>query len=104
MNRLEEDVAFFARVEYRPGWRFEVVIDPFEGPHLHIGAELEDAYHPGEKTVVNIVSPLPPMTSEEQRVNWLVWRLSRIEMHELREWLKLDGERISDPHDGVERT
>lgn len=95
---------FFARVAYRPGWRFTVKEDPFEGPHLHIDCQLEDAYHPGHMVTLNIISPLPPMSSDEQVIEWLRWRLTRIETHEVREWLRLDGERIYNPHDGIERT
>jgi hypothetical protein len=30
--------------------------------------------------------------------DWIAWRLSRLEVHEMREFLKRDGKVISDPH------
>lgn len=94
----------FARFTYKPGWEFVVVWTPYEGTHLHIRCRLENAYRPGEMTDLQIESPLPPFADETAIEEWLIWRLSRIETHEVREWLKRDGEAIRNPHDGVVRT
>jgi hypothetical protein len=31
-------------------------------------------------------------------LEWLLWRTQRIESHECREWFKVDGEPLHDPH------
>lgn len=102
--RLPELEEIFAKVTYKPGWNFEVRPTDFEGAHLHIWATIEDAYHPGRQNTLHIESPLPPMRDEDEVLHWLLWRLERIEIHELREWLCYNGQRRWDPHDGVERT
>ena len=109
---------------YKPGWTFEVYDGQWEGLHLVIRTKLEDAnlshtsgciaklISDGEKqtsadechcgaqlkTVLDIHSMMPPMESIEQFERWLAWRLGRIELHEMREFLQLDSKPIFDPH------
>jgi hypothetical protein len=96
--------AVFDRAAYKPGWKFTVFDSLFEGPHLHIECRIENAYTPGKMADLCIESPLPPMKTDEDVLAWLFWRLQRIEIHEVREWLLFDGQRRFDPHDGVDRT
>jgi hypothetical protein len=102
--RLEDLRRQFARLSYKPGWAFEVHATEHEGPELHINCTMADSTDPSAQVALNIISPLPPMRFSWQLDDWLIWRLNRIESHEVREWLQRDGKPISDPHDGVERT
>jgi hypothetical protein len=85
-------------ITYRPGWTITVREGRFEGPHLTVHAQVENSYRPGETTVLDIHSPIPPMTTAAQFDAFLAWRLGRIECHEMREWLQRDGKPIFDPH------
>jgi hypothetical protein len=76
-----------ARLSYKPGWTFEVIATEHEGPHLHINCTMADSTDPNVRLVLNIISPLPPMRFTWQLDDWLIWRLERIESHEVREWL-----------------
>jgi hypothetical protein len=94
-----------SRVTYKPGWKFTPAVN-YEGLWVHIDAMVTNAYDPTGYTDLHIEAPLPaPLINDERDLlEWLVWRLHRIESHEVREWLHFDGRRVLDPHDGVERT
>jgi hypothetical protein len=93
-----------ARITYKPGWRFLAYAGEWEGPHLVIQADLPDAYNPGQTVVVDIHSMLPPFRDVAGLHAWLAWRLGRIEIHEMREFFRVDGKPIFDPHaPGAER-
>ena len=91
---------YLRRITYRPGWSFELYQGEFEGPHICINAKVMDSYHPGEETVLDIHSPVPlaALETESALLRYLAWRLQIIETHEMREWLKMDGAVIFDPH------
>jgi hypothetical protein len=48
--------------------------------------------------VLDVHSMLPPMRDTIALEEWLAWRLGRLEVHEMREFLKRDGRVIFDPH------
>jgi hypothetical protein len=98
MLTISEMAALLRRVDYRDGWRFEIYEGRHEGPHLRISTEVPDAYSPGETVPLDIHSFLPPLRDEAAFMDWLLWRLKRIEVHECREFLRLDGKAYSDPH------
>lgn len=85
---------------YKPGWTITVYETEFQGIWLAVAAEVEDSYHPGDSVPLRIKSPIPPMRSNADFLNWLRWRLERIEVHECHEWLRLkdDGKPLFDPH------
>ena len=87
-----------ARISYKPGWSFRAYDGRWEGQHLVITTEVEDSYRPGETTTLDVHSMLPPMADADALHAWLAWRLQRIETHEMREFLKLDGKVLFDPH------
>lgn len=104
-SRLEHLRSLFVGVTYRPGWRFEVYEDAYEGPHLRIRTDVEDAFHPGTMVELRIESPLPPNLRTADDVDeWVLWRLERIASHEVREWLRRDGVQVSNPHEEGART
>lgn len=90
--------ALLERVTYRPGWQLTVYEDPWEGPHLRIVATMPNAYRPDETVDVGINSAIPPMPDADAFLLWLQARLIRVESHESREFLHLDGRPVFDPH------
>lgn len=90
--------AALTHVTYRPGWRFDLYEHQWEGVWLAVTADLDDAYRPGEMVTVCVRSAVPPIPTAAYFLEWLAWRLWRIESHECREWLRIDGAPIHDPH------
>lgn len=91
---------YLSRVTYRPGWTFEIYQGAFEGPHLHIYAEVADSNNPDKMIPLDIHSPIPLMVLNdiENFMGYLAWRLKIIETHEMREWLKWDNKVVFNPH------
>lgn len=91
------------KVRYKPAWNFEVREGRFEGPHLVIRAIVPNAHGLGYVNL-DIHSAIPPCFSEKQFLEFLLWRLLRIESHETREFFQYEGELLYDPHaDGADR-
>lgn len=87
------------RLTYRPGWELFIAQGEYEGPQLVIRAEVEDSYNPGQRVPLDIHTPLPPFATLRQFDRWLLWRLSRVAVHEEMEWLHgPDGKPLFDPH------
>lgn len=86
------------RITYRPGWELLLYRHRVEGLVVRILADVDNAYQPGETTRLDIETYLPPMETVSQLLNWLIWRLGRIEQHEMCEWLRYDNRHIIDPH------
>jgi hypothetical protein len=86
------------RVQYKPGWMLKVYDGRHEGQHIAITTVVPDAYDPDTDVTLDVHSMLPPMRDHAAVLEWLAWRLGRIESHECREWLRLDGTCWSDPH------
>lgn len=95
---------YLVDVTYKPGWAFAVYQGEWEGPHLVIVATLPNAYDGSDDpttttmTTLSIHSAIPPMDNLLDFGRWLAWRICRIESHEAREWLKLGGKAMFDPH------
>jgi hypothetical protein len=90
--------AHLERLSYKDGWTFDVYEGRWEGQHLVIRTEIEDAALRGRKVVLDVHSMLPPMRDTIALEEWLAWRLGRLEVHEMREFLRRDGRVIFDPH------
>lgn len=83
-----------SKVTYKPGWSFSIQETGWEGPQLRIVVKkVENAYQPGEFN-----TPLPPMPDADYFHRWVAWRIERVESREVREWFKVDGDTIFDPH------
>lgn len=52
------------RFTYRPGWSVQTYDGRYEGQHIVIWAEVPDTYNPGNTTVFDIHSRLPPIPDE----------------------------------------
>jgi hypothetical protein len=88
-----------AKLRYRPGWFFAVEERGFEDPWLRMLATgVMNAYDPQSTIDLGIDSPIPPMANTDQLYRWLMWRLERVESHEAREWFRIDGAVLFDPH------
>ena len=98
----EELRAEVDRYEYRAEWVLSVYLHPWEGPVMRVVAQVPNSYHPGEFTELRVNSHIPPMASAEAFGHWLLWRLSQIESHEAREYLRRDGVVLVNPHDPIE--
>lgn len=97
MLSVAELAAHLRRITYKPGWKLSVREGGWEGTHFRLVATLPNSYGAGRITI-GVDSMVPPMESVEQFERWIAWRLGRIEVHEMREFLKRDGEVIFDPH------
>jgi hypothetical protein len=87
-----------ARVEYKPDWWLTVEERGFEDPWLRVLAVVPDATNPGQSIDLGIDSPIPPMADTDALHRWLIWRLGRVESHESREFYRVDGFPLFDPH------
>lgn len=85
-------------VTYKPGWTFTAWDHPWEGTWITIRAEVPNAYHPDQTITLNIRTAVPPIPDEHYLLDWFAYRLGRIELHEMREYLRIGGQPVSDPH------
>ena len=98
MLSVPEIQEHLAAITYKPGWTIRAYMGRWEGPHVVITTVVPDSYHPSETVTLDVHSMLPPMRSGDDLDEWLAWRLARIEVHEMREFLRRDGKPIYDPH------
>lgn len=89
------------RMTFMPGWELSVFLDPFEGPVFRVVAKVPNSYS-DEPVTLQINSRIPWQTSIEDFRLWCLWRCDQIMRHETREWFKIDGKPLYDPHDPVE--
>jgi hypothetical protein len=89
-----------AAVQWRPGFTFRLYQHRHhgEGIWLSIAGPLPDAYRPGEMVAVNVRTAVPPIPDLAYLHVWLDWRLERFDSHETREFYRVRGEAIFDPH------
>jgi hypothetical protein len=98
MLTTQEICEELAKVTYKDGWRFIAYDGVWEGQHLVITALVPDAYRSGRLIRLEVHSMLPPIPEVAYLHRWLAWRLGRIELHEMREFYRIDGVRLFDPH------
>lgn len=90
------------RMTYKPGWALSVFYpDEFQRLYFAVDVDLPNSYKPDETVMLHIESPLPPMGDADQLRAWVLWRLTKVEIHEAMEWLKVDGKMFRDPHDPI---
>lgn len=85
-------------VTYKPGWAFKCYDGRWEGQHFVITTVVPDAYNLKETTTLDVHSSLPPMDDTDQLDRWIMWRLGIIELHEMREFYRVNDKPVSDPH------
>lgn len=93
--------ALLERITYKDGWDFYYYRGKFEGPHLVISFLTEDSFNPGaDRIKLDVHTFLSPndIASEDAFLTYLAHRLARLEIHEMREFLKIDGKVVFNPH------
>jgi hypothetical protein len=97
-HEVEEALKSFT---YRPGWKFLLRHNDYEGVDLRIECSVENSYRPSNDVDLGIdsVVPTPMMETADDFYAWLLWRLQCIEAHECQEWFKVDGTAWRDPHE-----
>ncbi len=96
----DEALAVLNGMTYKPGRTFQI---QDQGDHilLRISWVGADARRPAPCTTNVLYTCVVPYsdvwTAEGVKQHLLLW-LRRLERHELDEWLKFDGERLTDPH------
>lgn len=100
MMTEDEINAHLWRISYKPGWSFAAYRGRWEGMHLTITTLVDDAFKPGEKVTLRVECFLSPndYADTPSLEAWLMYRLARIEVHEMREFFKRDGKVVSSPH------
>lgn len=90
---------FLERITYRPGWSI-TCIDRGDGSlYLFLSANVINAYHHAETTMLNSAYPLrTELLTEKEMLQEVYEALKVVELHELGEFLVLDGTRPFDPH------
>lgn len=87
-----------SKVTYKPGWEFDIYEGKWEGQHIAIKTQVPDAYDVTKMVVLDVHSMLPFFDAEDQFYQWLLWRITRIEVHEAREFFRVNGKVFDDPH------
>jgi hypothetical protein len=99
MLSFEELRTELGRVTYKPGWRLLLYRHRFgEGIWLSILAEVPDSNNPTRTTVINVRAAVPPIPDAAYFHEWLNYRLDRVDNHERREFYRVDGAKLHDPH------
>lgn len=95
------------RITYKPGVKFEIKFFPGDGNYkLIITRNVIDAETPKSKSKENFESlyPISPEILEvldEKTLIMLVYAaVKRMELHETREWFKVDGQPLEEAHVG----
>lgn len=84
-------------------WELSAYHDPHEGICLYIVVEVMDAF--SDKNIqlrIRSVIPPPCLNSQNVFLEYLLWRLMQIEIHETREFFKCNGVVYRNPHDPYE--
>lgn len=88
-----------SNLEY-DGFEMEVREGFKEGAHFKAIGEVPDNFNKGKKVTLEIHSPIPPQVSIESFELFISWRMTRQEIHESMEKLKIKGtgEALFNPH------
>lgn len=95
---------FLRQVSYKPGWTFIITSSPdvyplivrvrFEAPNCENPSEIVSLGMPRQLEYADI--------DREGLIAWLIETVRRCEDHEMREWLRVSGKKIDDPHVDLE--
>jgi len=96
---LAEARALLRRVTYRPKYVFEIKLEPC-GLIISMNACVEDATRPNRSLMLGFGRFVPDLHSLNERAFLAI--LEQIaedhDRHERKEWLRLDGVPVSEPH------
>lgn len=93
------------RCEYKPGWEIHISDgDLFNlgEPILKIKFKTADSRFPDRIISVGMSHTVPEhvtMSLNKKRfIHWVLDMVMKVEIHEIKEWFKVDGEIFDDPH------
>lgn len=91
------------RCTYKNGWQLKVRQSPlYPTDHMRLEVlppELSDTECPPDRISLVFFEDIPSDGQSETGVLFALMRLvEMVERHELREWFKFDGIKVSDPH------
>jgi hypothetical protein len=103
-NNLFTLRALLERVSYKPNVTFELDYASYGVSTLvlKIAMNAPDAIPPHRPTVVYSRNLLPAHLSEKYFIYFLEQAIKKHEDHEFKEWFKLDGRNVFDPHPELE--
>lgn len=101
-DNITQFLARLRRFTYKPGWTFDAYFNTLT-PYitLTIFAMVIDTYNPTEMVTVRCVKQIDYFyldENDEQFARRLQIYIFEMELHESREWLRLDGEIFDNPH------
>lgn len=111
MMTAREAHDLLSRVRYKPGWRF--YLEGRDGDYagflrghdlmMVIEADVPDSRYTGDPAECPLVSIRKPvslslMIDGPHFLRWLRHQIIEMEVHELDEFLRYDGELVNDPH------
>lgn len=98
---FEQVKAVIDRASYRPGWTFTLhgALPVPSAPFMTVDGPIIDAEDFTKETRVGWRVAVPmDFQSEKEVMEWLAYCVQRVEIHESREFLKLDGQTWDSPH------
>jgi hypothetical protein len=97
---IDEFVTLVSRITYKPGWK--ITARPYYPSgmlDLSLETRLPDSTHGTQRNCSLSRLVMPETLHDEKHPLWIVAaHVREFEMHEMDEWLKLDGARVNDPH------
>jgi len=99
---IEQVEVWLAQVSYKPGWNIELRTESFAMTgylNIAIRATVADSYHPEKEVEIGSVVVLPAhFVTLADFAHWLATVLRDREIHESREWFKVNGRPFDNPH------
>ena len=92
------------RIMYKPGWEFSAEYDGITSVTIVIRVEVQNTYNPMESVWLSSRDTIYPelytsfMDNDKEFADYMFRRIKEMEIHESREWFRLDGEIYDNPH------
>lgn len=103
--------AMLDRITYKPGWKLEIVHDPLRRPRKQWESIPIRCMFPvkdvdtGCDIILCFMGSIYPESTEEHSDKYLLHAIESLirnaEDHEFKEWFKVDGFCLYDPHPGI---
>lgn len=97
----DDFLALVASIEYKPGWKLEAEFLALDlSWHVTLSWDVEDAYGSGRTVTVQNKTMLQGVEQldREFMVKYLFHQIVEAERHEAKEFFKVGGVRVYDPH------
>jgi len=87
-------------ITYKPGYRIVAEQLDIDVIRLTLLVEVPDSNDPSRNAHLKLIECFSPFACRDRRLLFVIVRslLERFEMHEMDEWLKVDGVRVTEPH------